>query len=47
MTYRCFYCDYDVDPEDVHFVTFKIMEQEREEPLCKHCYGEWLEGIKE
>ncbi|MDQ0338919.1 hypothetical protein J2S00_001705 [Caldalkalibacillus uzonensis] len=47
MSYLCFYCDYEVDPEEVHFVMFQIMDAEREEALCEHCYAEWLEGIKE
>lgn len=46
MANHCFYCDYEIENENTHFVNFFHSQEEREEPLCQDCYKEWLEGIK-
>lgn len=46
MSYRCFYCDHEIDPYEMHMVTLNIMDDERDEFLCDECYQEWLEGLK-
>ncbi|MBU8906487.1 hypothetical protein [Desertibacillus haloalkaliphilus] len=46
MGYQCFYCDYDVEQQEVHFIPLVNADHEREEPMCRDCYFEWLEGIK-
>lgn len=47
MAYNCFYCDYEINEDEIHFVSFFNMNQEHEQTLCAECYAEWLEGIKE
>jgi len=47
MTTNCFYCQDPFQNERFHYVAFVNVEGEREETLCKECYKEWLEGIKE
>ena len=42
----CFYCSNDTEEKQIHFVTFHVSDQEREEKLCDECYQEWLLGIK-
>ncbi len=42
---KCFYCDYDVEENFVHYVSFET-NQDRDEVLCDECYLEWLQGIK-
>lgn len=46
LSYRCFYCDLEVDVNELHMVSFNIMDDERDEVLCDECYREWLEGQK-
>lgn len=46
LSYRCFYCDHDVEVNEAHKVTFDILDDERDEILCEECYKEWLEGMK-
>ncbi|WP_165820860.1 hypothetical protein [Pueribacillus theae] len=47
MENKCFYCDDEIDEKHVHYISFFHENEEREETMCKHCYAEWLEGIKE
>ncbi|MFD2804065.1 hypothetical protein ACFSYB_04030 [Litchfieldia salsa] len=46
MSSKCFYCDYDVEENSVHHVSFNNNNQHQEEVLCSECYSEWLQGIK-
>ena len=43
---KCFYCEYDIEDQPSHYVSFTSIEAEREEVLCQECYHEWLQGIK-
>lgn len=43
----CFYCDDEIENEQLHFVSFFRENEEHEKTLCDECYAEWLEGIKE
>ncbi|MFT4415070.1 hypothetical protein ACLM5H_14510 [Fredinandcohnia humi] len=47
MSSQCFYCQYPFEDERFHYVAFVNIDSEREETLCKDCYKEWLQGIKE
>jgi hypothetical protein len=47
MAYQCFYCENDIQHEELHMVSFFKEDHELEETLCDTCYSEWLEGIKE
>ncbi|WP_181832976.1 hypothetical protein [Bacillus taeanensis] len=47
MSNQCFYCQYEIDNQKLHVVSFYNVNQECEEVLCPECYREWLEGIKE
>lgn len=46
-TYKCFYCENDIEPDHVHIVNLYDPEHPQDERLCDQCYAEWLEGIKE
>jgi hypothetical protein len=45
MNETCFYCQCECD-DQVHYVSFYVSNEEREEALCPECYKEWLNGIK-
>ena len=46
MDEQCFYCNNMI--EDQYYNGVFVMQNEHvEKPLCKDCYQEWLEGIKE
>ncbi|WP_222599241.1 hypothetical protein [Aquibacillus kalidii] len=43
----CFYCDESITDEKMHHISFFHNEEDRNEILCRECYNEWLQGIKE
>ncbi|MDP4106851.1 MAG: hypothetical protein Q8935_18100 [Bacillota bacterium] len=45
MSHKCFYCSNDIKENQIHFVTFHVTNNEKEETLCHECYQEWLQGI--
>ncbi|GCD82363.1 hypothetical protein [Parageobacillus thermoglucosidasius] len=45
MNETCFYCQVEC-ADQVHYVSFYVSEEEREEALCPQCYEEWLHGMK-
>ncbi|MBB5325603.1 hypothetical protein HNQ34_002704 [Anoxybacillus tepidamans] len=44
MKETCFYCQCECN--EVHYVSFYTLDEERVETLCPECYQEWLQGIK-
>ncbi|MED3625389.1 hypothetical protein [Neobacillus thermocopriae] len=46
MPENCFYCSEELNEKERHYVSFFSENTERDEPLCKECYQEWLHGIK-
>lgn len=42
----CFYCNREVEENDLHLISFVSMNKEQEQILCSQCYAEWLEGTK-
>ncbi|BAB05549.1 hypothetical protein P4637_01570 [Halalkalibacterium halodurans] len=47
MMQQCFYCQDAIGEGMVYHVPFKWEQDIEEKPMCKECYDEWLEGIKE
>lgn len=46
MPTKCFYCTYEKEEHELHYVPFIAGNVEKEEILCDECYQEWLQGIK-
>jgi hypothetical protein len=46
MDEQCFYCNTAME-DGYYYGSFQQSNELLEKPLCRDCYKEWLEGIKE
>jgi hypothetical protein len=46
MDEQCFYCNTPIE-DGYYYGRFTQLNDILEKPLCRDCYQDWLEGIKE